>query len=203
VRGANLTPSASVLRGRLSSRPPFEHPTKPDTWPEPEPTIDVGGKAFPNPAAQPPSPDAVPYGLLQCATDEIERCILSDPAAVLDDAALARRYVAVTDTLRRWDTGLGARTPRAALAARLDSLRRILPPTWAWLLVCVGALVVRRPHGSLPIALLTGLALALLAVHALGGRDDPFYALPVLPALSVAAICAVAAPRRGHSEALA
>jgi hypothetical protein len=202
VRGVNLSRSLRTFRGWLGEPPPFEHRTKPDRWPDPEPTIDVAGEPFPNPAAQPPSPDAVPYGFLQCAADEIERCILPDPRSVLGPEA-ARRYTEVTDTVRRWDEGLGARAPRAWLAARLDQLRAVLPPTWAWLALCVATLAIRRPRGTLVIALLAGLALALLAVHALGGRPDPFYALPVLPALPVAAICALAAPRRGHDEGLA
>jgi hypothetical protein len=203
VRGVNLSRSAGYLRDWLGRLPPFELRTKPDRWPVPEPTIDVGGKPFPNPAAQEPSPDAVPYGFLQCASDEIDRCILSSPEAVLRDPALARRYDEVTGTVRRWDEGLGARAPQAWLGARLDELRRVLPPTWAWLVACVVALAVRRPRGTLPIALVAGLALALLGVHALGGRPDPFYALPVLPALPVAAICALTAPRAGSRRGLA
>jgi hypothetical protein len=195
VRGVNLSRSAQTFRGWLGRLAGFEFRTKPDQWPQPAPTIDVEGKPFPNPAALPPAPDAVPYGFLACATDEIRRCLLDDPGSVFRDPALARRYGEITRTVQRWDEGLGAREPSAWLAARLDSSRRVLPPSWVWLVLCIAGLAVRRPRGSLLIALLLGLALALLAVHALGGRPDPLYALPVLPALPVAAICALAAPR--------
>ncbi len=203
VRGFNLSRSGRTLRGWLGDLPPFEHRTKPDRWPEPEPTIDVDGKPFPNPAAQPPSPDAVPYGFLQCASDEIARCLVADAATVYDDPAVALRYDEITGTVGRWDEGLGARAPNAWLAGRLGQLRTVLPPTWVWLVMCIAGLVVRRPRGALVIALIGGLALTLLVVHALAGRPDPLYALPVLPALPVVAICAVAAPRRRADDGLA
>jgi hypothetical protein len=204
VRGVDLTRSADTLRGWLGRLAAFEFRTKPDAWPAPAPSIDVDGKPFPNPAALPPAPDAVPYGFLACASDEIERCLLRDPGAVFRDPGLARRYREVTRTVQRWDEGLGARRPNDWLAARLDSARRLLPPTSAWLVLAIVGLAVRRPRGTLAIALLGGLALALLAVHALGGRPDPLYALPLLPALSVVAICALAAPRAaGRDEAVA
>jgi hypothetical protein len=47
------------------------------------------------------------------------------------------------------------------------------------------------------------LALLVLGVHALGGRPDPFYALPVLPALVVVGITALCAPRGEAREGLA
>ncbi len=105
--------------------------------------------------------------------------------------------------MARWDEGLGARSPNAWLAARLDTLRRLLPGVWVWLVVAVLALAVRRPRHVLVIALPAALALVVLAVHALGGRPDPFYALPVLPALVVTAITALSAPRSKTGEGLA
>ena len=203
IRGIDLGSAWRNARSWLGQPPPFEHRTKPESWPEPPPTIDVDGKPMPNPAALPPSPDAVPFGLLQCASDEIARCLLADPGAVFDDPRLERRYVEVTDQVARWDEGLGARSPNDWLAARLDTLRRLLPGAWAWLAVAIIALAVRRPRHAVVVALPAALALVVLAVHALGGRPDPFYALPVLPALVVTAITALTAPRGRPGEGLA
>ena len=204
VRGVNVSRSARYLRDWLVDLPPFEFRTKPRQWPEPAPTIEVGGKPFPNPAAQAPSPDAVPYGFLQCATDEIARCILDDPAAVfVDDPGLQHRYETITSTVRRWDEGLGARQPNARLASALDRLRGALPAAWLWLALCPAALALRRPRETRLIVVILGLTLVLLAVHALAGRPDPLYALPLLPALPVAAICALSWPRSGGREGLA
>ena len=85
IRGIDLGSAWRNARSWLGPLPPFEYRTKPDRWPEPAPTIDVDGKPMPNPAALPPSPDAVPFGLLQCASDEIARCVLADPGTVFDD----------------------------------------------------------------------------------------------------------------------
>jgi len=197
VRGINVSRSSRYLRDWLTGLPPFELRTKPDRWPQPEGAIDVDGRPFPNPAAQPPSPDAVPYGFLQCASDEIERCILDDPATVFADAELARRYADVTATVRRWDEGLGARAPNGRLQSGLDRLRGVLPPVWVWIVVGAAALVLRRPRLGMLVVAICVLAIALLAVHALGGRPDPLYALPVLPAFPTAAICALLGRRNG------
>ena len=82
---------------------------------------------------------------------------------------VARRYVEVTQQVARWDEGLGARSPNAWLAARLDTLRRLLPGAWVWLAAAVIGLAVRRPRHALVVALPAVLALVVLAVHALGG----------------------------------
>ncbi len=203
VRGTNVSRSARNLREWLVTLPPFEFRTKPDRWPEPKPVVDVGGKPFPNPAAQPPAPDAVPYGFLQCATDEISRCILADPARVLPDPALARRYASVTRTVQRWDEGLGHRKPVQGLASALERLRNVLPPPLAWLIVAAAALALRRPRHWAPLTTVAGLALVLLAAHALGGRPDPFYALPLLPAFPVVALSALTASAHRGGEGLA
>ena len=148
IRGVDLGAGWRNVRSWLGPLPPFEYRTKPDRWPEPAPTIDVDGKPMPNPAALPPSPDAVPFGFLQCASDEIARCIVANPEEVFRDAARARRYVEVTETVARWDQGLGEREPNAWLAARLDSVRRALPSAWLWLLVGAVAFAVRRPRAN-------------------------------------------------------
>ena len=202
VRGINIARAARTTRRWLAHYPPYEARTKPERWPVPAPTIVVEGALFPNPAALPPSREAVGYGFLQCATDEIDRCILRDPASVLDDARVARRYEEITATVRRWDQGLGARAPNAWLAARLDTARRFLPPLWAWLAIALAALVVRRPAGSLALVSLLVLASAVFVVHALGLGGTAFFVLPVLPALPVVAICALAAPRRSPAAGL-
>jgi hypothetical protein len=203
IRGVDLGAAWRSARSWLGRLPPFEHRTKPERWPVPAPTIDVDGRPMPNPAALPPSAVAIPFGFLQCASDEIARCIVRDPAAALGDPRQARRYAEVTRTVARWDEGLGAREPDAWLAARLDTLRRVLPGGWAWLALAVVALAVRRPRHALVVAAPAVLALLVLGVHALGGRPDPFYALPVLPALVVVGITALCAPRGEVREGLA
>jgi hypothetical protein len=196
VRGIDLAASARALRGWMGALPPFELRTKPATWPAPEPTIDVQGRAFPNPAALPPAADAVPYGFLACATDEIQRCILRDPSTAIDDPARARRYAEVTARVAEWDEGLGAREHVAAPARTLDAVRRLLPPTWALLLAAAALLALRRPTGTPTLLVAWALAALVLAVHALGGRPDPLYAVPVLAVVPVGLTCAALWPRR-------
>ena len=116
IRGVDLGAAWRNVRSWLGPLPPFEHRTKPDRWPEPPPTIEVDGKPMPNPAALPPSTDAIPFGFLQCASDEIARCIVRRSGRRLRrSAARALATSEVTDEVARWDEGLGAR-----YAERLD-----------------------------------------------------------------------------------
>lgn len=195
VWGVDVAASARAVRSWLGRPAGFEFRTKPDAWPTPGATIDIGGRPFPNPAALPPAPDAVPYGFLACASDEIARCLVADPGAQFGGRGLSERYRSITRTVARWDEGLGARAPRTPFVRVLDRAHSLMPPSWVWLAVAALALAWRRPRGTRALIAVGVLALLVLAVHAIGGRPDPLYALPVLGAFPVAAVCALLAPR--------
>ena len=80
---------------------------KPAVWPVPSPVTYQGGNARPNPRALPPSREAITFGFLPCASNEIARCVLADPSTAYSDPAKARRYAEVTRQVSRWDEKLG------------------------------------------------------------------------------------------------
>lgn len=174
------------------ARARHEERLQPGRWPTPPPTVEAAnGRPVPNPAVLGIPPDAVPFGFLACATNEIARCIRDDARAVLGDRELARRYDAVTGQVADWDAELGTRSANAWVATQLDRLERRVPPAWVWSLVALVALVVRRPARWVAITWLLGASWILLAVHAIGVGPDLLYALPVVPAFVVAAVCAL------------
>ncbi len=168
---------------------------KPAAWPVPAPTVSVSGHPRPNPEALLPSREAITFGFLPCASNEIARCILSDPSAAYSDPAQARRYREVTSTVRRWDAPLGTGQSNRWLAIQLYRVSHYFPPPWLWLVVAAVMLPLRRVRGSGALAALLGLGGLVLLLHAwVVGFVGP-YAYPVLPAAIFAAICAAVGVR--------
>ena len=99
------------------------------------------------PGRPPAEPDAVPFGFLQCAIGRDRPVHRSPiPAAVFDDPRLARRYVEVTETVARWDEGLGARDRRTTGSPPVSTRSgALLPGAWVWLVVAS-----RRARRSAP-----------------------------------------------------
>ena len=160
----------------------------------------VDGRPFPAPITVSPVVQAVRYGFVWCPTDDLERCVVPDPAAALGSAA-AR---AALPRARRH----GPRLERAAPAARLERLareRRAAPRATAgrdsilWIAVAAVALAVRRPRGSAPILVLAGVAALVLVVHALSQAPQNEFALPFAPVWIAAALVGLLAPRDGPS----
>ncbi len=189
---------------RFVSRPANRDQThlKPAVWPTPRSANSTSGHLRPNPEALPPSIEGITFGFFPCASNEIARCILADPSKAYSDPGRARRYAAITRTVSRWDARLGTGQPNAWLAVQLDRVARHFPPPWLWLVVAAVALARRRVEGTGVLVALVGLAGAVLFAHAWAIGWLGAYGYPVLPAMTVAAICAgVGAPsvaRRGR-----
>lgn len=213
VPGGDATPeTAQPGRSRLHSiarsmwwflsRPANRDQThlKPAVWPTPGSAISTSGNLRPNPEALPPSVEAITFGFFPCASNEIARCIVADPSTAYSDPAQAQRYAAIMRTVSRWDVRLGTGHPNAWLAVQLDRVARHFPPPWLWLVVVAVAVARRRVRGARTLLALVGLAGAVLFAHAWAIGWLAPYGYPVLPAMTVAAICAgVGArdPRKG------
>ncbi len=182
---------------RFVSRPANRDQThlKPAVWPTPGSTISTNGHLRPNPEALPPSIEGITFGFFPCASNEIARCILSDPSKAYSDPSQARRYTAITRTVSRWDARLGTGHPNAWLAVQLDRVARHFPPPWLWLVVAVVALARRRVQGAGVLVALVGLAGAVLFAHSWAIGWLAPYGYPVLPAMTVAAVCAAVGAR--------
>ena len=202
AEAANPGPSRlrSVVNSmwRFASRPANRDQThlKPAVWPTPGSTINTNGHLRPNPEALPPSLEAITFGFFPCASNEIARCILADPSKAYSDPSQARRYAAITRTVSRWDARLGTGRPNAWVAVQLDRATRHFPPPWLWLVVAVVAVARRRVRETGTLVALVGLAGVVLFVHAWAIGWLPAFGYPVLPAITVAAICAAVGARR-------
>ena len=170
---------------------------KPSHWPVPPSTVMVAGTTVPNPAALPPPVPGVDYGFLSCASPEIARCILPDPSVAYRTAAVQRRYREITHTVSDWDAQLGTHDGNAWLARQFVRINAHDPAPWVWLLVAAPALAIRRPRGTLTIVALCLLGGVVLVAHAVSESAETFFALPVVPAAYLAAICAITGRRRG------
>ena len=182
---------------RYVSTPVYRDQThlKPAAWPVPGPTVTVNGHLRPNPEALPPSREAITFGFLPCASNEIARCILADPSSAYANPGQARRYREVTSTVRRWDAPLGTGHSNRWLAIQLYRVSRYFPPPWLWLVVAAVMLPLRRVRGMGALIALLGLGGLVLLLHAwVIGFVGP-YAYPVLPAAIFAAICAAVGSR--------
>lgn len=114
------------------------------------------------------------------------------------DEARARE---VGDEIGRLLERLPDRDGNATLAHRLNQAAYRFPPPIVWLVVGVIALAWRRPlHGRVAL-LLTGAALLVLLVSALGLPATAEYAMPVVPAFALLAGVGLLAPRRSPDRA--
>lgn len=168
--------------------------------PSPPPTVDVGGRAVPNPILLGIPEGSEQYGFLACAGHEIERCILARPSSRYGAPALARRYAEITSEVRAWDAELGTGEARPWIASGLTTVVSHLPTPWLWAAAALVGLAVRRPRGWPALLWLVLAAGGMLVVHGIGVGPDLSYALPVLPAWIVAAVCALAGVRSPTSR---
>ena len=200
--GSSKLDAVAHAMWRYLSRPANRDQThlKPVVWPTPPPTTVRAGKPFPDAAALPASVEAATFGFFPCASNEIARCILTDPSKAYADPRLARRYAEVTRTVSRWDAPLGTGHPNRWLAAQLDRSARHFPPPWLWLLVAAVALPLRRIRGAGTLVALVGLAGIVVFAHAWVAGWFEAYAYPVLPVALFVAICACVGDRANLVE---
>ena len=181
----------------LSQRYAPEPRERPVPIPGLAPELDIDGRPFPAPITVSPVVEAVRYGLVWCPTDDLERCVVPDPAAALGDSGEARRYDELVDRIRDWNAQLPARDSNAWLASKGGTASDRWPRSFLWIAVAAVALAVRRPRGSAPVLLLMGVGGLVLGVHALSQAPQSEFALPFVPVWIAAALVGLLAPRRG------
>jgi hypothetical protein len=184
----------------LSQRYSFAAAPKVTSYPPGPATIESDGKALPSPVALSPLVAAARYGFVWCPTDDIDRCILRDPTVVFGRGPLRDRYVELVSRVRGWNAQLPVRESYAPLAARLGTISWNTPRSFLWLAIAALAMALRRPRGWPVLAVLVALAGLVLFVHALSQSPQNEFALPGAPVFVLAAIAAVAAPRRPASQ---
>jgi hypothetical protein len=156
----------------------------------------VDGRPFPAPITVSPLVDAVRYGFVWCPTDDLERCVVPDPAAALGSASEGRRYTELVDTIRDWNAQLPVRDSNASLASKAGTASVRWPRSFLWIVLAAVALAVRRPRGTADVLVLGTVAMLVLVVHALSQSPQSEFALPVQPVWIVAALVGLLAPRR-------
>ncbi len=191
IRGISMRAAGHSLWRLVDVHASHQDRAKPARWPVPPATIRKAGSIVPNPVALAPPVAGVDYGFLSCASEEIARCILRDPRVAYSNAAVRRRYLAITREVSDWDSQLGTSHGNAWLARQFVRINGNDPAPWVWLLVAGAALALRRPRGSLVLVVLCALGGSVLVIHALSVGTETFFALPVVPAAYVAAICAL------------
>ncbi len=135
------------------------------------------------------------YGFVWCPTDDLDRCVVPDPAAALGSASEGRRYTKLVDTIRDWNAQLPARDSNAWLASKGGTASVRWPRPILWIGVALVALAWRRPRGSAPILVLMGVSAAVLLVHALSQAPQSEFELPFVPVWITAALVGLLAPR--------
>jgi hypothetical protein len=151
---------------------------------------------MPTPIAVSPPLQAIAWGFNPCPTNDIDRCILRDPSRAFAAPRDQRRYVELTSRVRSWNAQLPVRNGVRALEGKLDTLTFDTPPSIVWIAIALAVLALRRPRGGVSLLVLLAASGLVLLVHALSQAPQSEYELPFAPLFALAAIAAVAAPRR-------
>lgn len=186
--GWYLRDVADTVWAFLSQRYAPEPRERPVPIPDLPAELVVDGKPFPAPITVSPLVEAVRYGLVWCPTDDLERCVVPDPAAALGSESEGRRYTQLVSTIRDWNAQLPLRDSNASLASKAGTASVRWPRSFLWLAVAAVALAVRRPRGSAAVLVLGAVAGLILVVHALSQAPQSEFALPVQPVWIVAAL---------------
>ena len=197
ARPVAATSRESARRSGTSSRS-TTHPSResgPCRSPTCPPSSTIDGKPFPAPITVSPLVEAVRYGLVWCPTDDLERCVVPDPRAALGDAAQARRYDELIDTVRDWNAQLPTRDSNAWLASKGGTASDRWPRSILWIAVAAVALASGGRAAPRPILVLMGVGGLVLGVHALSQAPQSEFALPFVPVWIVAALVGLLAPR--------
>ena len=127
----------------LSQRYSPEVRERPVPLPELPAELEIDGRPFPAPITVSPLIQAVRYGFVWCPTDDLERCVVRDPAAALGSASEGQRYLELVDTVRDWNAQLPTRDSNAWLASKGGTAGDRWPRPILWIAVAVVA--TRRP----------------------------------------------------------
>jgi hypothetical protein len=180
----------------LSQRYAPEPRVRPVVIPVQAPELTIAGKPFPAPITLTPLVEAVRYGFVWCPTDDLDRCVVPEPATALGSAAAGARYTELVDTIRDWNAQLPARDSNAWLASKGGTASFRWPRSFLWIGLAIVALAIRRPRGTAAALVLSAVAGLVLFVHALSQAPQNEFALPVAPVWIVAALIGLLAPRR-------
>jgi hypothetical protein len=172
----------------ISQRYAPEPRVRPVVIPEEPPELTIGGAPFPAPITVSPLIEAVRYGLVWCPTDDLDRCVVPDPAAALGSAAEGARYTELISTLRDWNGQLPVRESNTWLASKGGTASFRWPRSFLFIAVAILAIAIRRPRGSSAVVVLGSTGALVLAVHALSQAPQNEFALPVAPVWVVAAL---------------
>jgi hypothetical protein len=152
-------------------------------------TIVVHGRVLPKPSEGEPIPGSH-QGLWVSTPDNRIREVWTSPGEhhlVFRRPADAVRAERVDSEIDRLLRRLPDRAGNPGLAHRLNQAAYRFPPPGLWLLVGLVAVAVRRPRNIRIALALTGAALLVLLIAALGFPAAPEYAMPVVPAFALLA----------------
>jgi hypothetical protein len=164
--------------------------------------LTVDGKPRPSPIALSPLVQAVRFGFVWCPTDDIDRCILKDPARAFPLPRDQHRYVQLVDRVRDWNAQLPLRNGQRWLAARLTTVSSNTPQPVFWIALSILGLAFRRPRGRPVLIVLLAAAALVLLVHAISQQAQTEYELPLAPLFALVAVASVLGPRRDESPAV-
>jgi hypothetical protein len=186
---------ASTMWGFVTSRFSLEPVERHRVIPN-QPVVEViDGRKFPTPLALSPLVQAVRYGFVWCPSDEIDRCILRNPARAYASHRDQRRYLELARHVRAWNEQLPVRNSNRWLAAKLGAVSVRLPRSIIWILGGLLVLALRRPRGSSALLLLLVGAGLVLLVHALSQDPQSEFELPLAPLFVLVTAAALVAPR--------
>jgi hypothetical protein len=193
--GAYVDDVGSTYWRFLTQRFSLEPVRRTRSYPQ-EPLVQrVDGKPMPTAFAVTPVLQAVRYGFVWCPTENIDRCIVSDPAQAFTLPRDQRRYRQLVDRVRDWNAQLPRRDSKTWLARKLGTISWNTPSAIVWIAIGALAIAARRPRAwpSL-LVLLAGAGLVLL-IHALSQDPQNEYELPLAPLFVLVGVAAVVGPR--------
>jgi hypothetical protein len=165
-------------------------------------TVVIAGRTLPKPSEGEPIPAAHEGGV--STPDGSIYTVWTSPSEhhlVFRHPGDEQRYEALHRQMSALAHNLPDRGSSPGLALRLNQSSRWFPPPALWLVLALVGLAVRRPRGSLALAIPAVAALAVVVLTALGLPAEPHYAVPVAPAFFLLAGGALFAARRAPAEA--
>ena len=155
-------------------------------------TVDVKGRALPEPTEGEPIPGGQSVWI-----SRPDNCIREVWSSATEHhftfcrRAYRPRFDEINRELGELFDNLPSRTGNGDLALRLNQASRWYPRLLIWIVVGVIALLWRRPQGARTLSALALAALLVIVLNALGLFADPRFALPVAPAFVLFGSCAL------------
>jgi hypothetical protein len=191
---------------QLLRSPAYVTPPSPsgDGESKPSPLVPATGAELPTPSEGDLIPAARQGGWTSTPDNRIREVWTSATEHHLEFRHPADRARAehVDRELGRLLDRLPSRSGNATLAHRLNQAAYRFPPPGLWLLAGVVAVMIRRPRYARIAVVLSGLAVLLLVVSALGLPATGEYAMPVVPAFALVAGVGLFGPRNGQPQTL-